>query len=160
MKHIPKYRIVDTNVLVVANGRHGTHAGERCKLSCIEALEEILESNSKLIAIVDQAMEIQSEYRSFCNPSGQPSVGDLFYQAIIQNYAGKVLRIELVRDENGNYLDFPDDVRLGRFDESDRKFAAAAKKSGGVVLNAADTRSWPVYRDVLLEFGIKVIELC
>lgn len=156
----PRRYVVDTNVLVVANGRHKTVVGLACKLKCIEFLERVLDEREHIKIAVDAGGEIQIEYRTYCNPSGQPSVGDRFFLALLQNYDTKVTRISLAKNELGNYVDFPADIRLKDFDRADRKFAAVARRARALVVNAADARSWPLYKDVLLEYGIAVVQLC
>ncbi len=128
-------RVVDTNVLVVANGRHGTPS-VKCRMASIIALREILE---KFRMVVDAGGEILEEYRRYCHPRGQPGVGDQFFREVLQNYSEKIVRIDLPKRPDGSYVNFPSDTDLTGFDLSDRKFVAAAVVSGSTVVNSTDS---------------------
>ena len=83
--------------------------------------------------------DIQEEYRRHLSPSGQPGVGDRFFQMILNSAPARVERVELkINPDTGEYLDFPDDAALAKFDPADKKFAAAARKAGAPVANAVD----------------------
>ena len=56
-------------------------------------------------------------------------------------------------------MDFPNDPNLAGFDSSDRKFAAAARKTGVPVMNATDS-DWLIHRDALTANGIVVEFIC
>jgi len=99
------------------------------------------------------------EYRRYCLPKGQPGVGDQFFREILMNYAGKVERIKLARRPDGSFVDFPDDPDLVKFDLSDRKFAAAARRSVAPVLNATDS-DWLHHHAALRRNGIEVEFIC
>jgi hypothetical protein len=148
-------RVIDTNVLVVANGRD-TNARIQCRLAAGDALNGLLR-NGRIV--VDEAREMQTEYRTYCDPKGQPGVGDRFYREVLNNYGGKVERIFLAKREDGSFEDFPDDPALHQFDPSDRKFAAAARKSGAAVMSCTDT-DWVHHADALRRHGIEVDFLC
>jgi len=148
-------RVVDTNVLVVANGRD-TNASIQCRLAAGEALNELLR-NGRIV--VDEAREIQIEYRRYCEPKGQPGVGDRFYREALNNYGGKVERIPLAKRGDGSFEDFPDDPALHRFDPSDRKFAATARKSGAAVMVCIE-RGWLRHADAMRRHGIEIDFVC
>jgi len=149
-------RVVDTNVAIVANGRSDSNASIECHLAAIEFLNEMATNGC---VIVDLDGEIQEEYRKHLKPSGQPGVGDRFYQLILLSSPLRVQRIALPRHSTGEYVDFPTDPALAPFDPSDRKFAAAAKKSSCPVVNATDS-DWLSYESVLRSHGIRVQFLC
>lgn len=148
-------RVVDTNVLIVANGRD-TNATTACRAAAIEALRQVLRDGR---IVVDAADAILAEYRRHCEPKGQPGVGDRFFHEVLMRYDGKVERIHLETNEAGDYADFPDDPDLVGFDRSDRKFAAAARKSGAPVLNATDS-DWLDFAAALERHGLKVSFVC
>ena len=151
-----KRRVVDSNVAVVANGRN-TNASVQCRSAAIDALKDLLRHGR---IIVDQAGAMTREYRRHCHPKGQPGVGDQFFREILMNYAGeKVERIDLLKHEDGSFADFPDDPALVHFDASDRKFAAAARKTGVPVMNATDS-DWLDHRAALMNNGIAVEFVC
>src|SRR5579863_7103757 len=118
-------RVVDTNVAVVANGRL-SNASVECRIAAVDSLNLLLGRGR---IVVDRANEMTKEYRRHCNPKGQPGVGDRFFYEVLTNYAGKIERVNLKKRSDGTYVDFPTDPTLKKFDRSDRKFAAAAKKT-------------------------------
>ena len=150
-----KRRVVDTNVAVVANGR-GTNASIPCRIAAVEALAGLVEKGR---IVVDEAGEMLAEYRRYCSPQGQPGVGDRFFREVLMNYAGSVERIHLSKKPDGSFDDFPSDPELGSFDRSDRKFAAAARKTSVPVMNATDS-DWLNFRKALSRNGIKVEFVC
>ncbi len=148
-------RVVDTNVAVVANGRN-TNASLGCRLAAIDALAGLLR-NGRIVIDADGAMA--AEYQVYCEPKGQPGVGDRFFREVLMNYAGKVDRIPLARRDDGSFVDFPDDQTLAAFDPSDRKFAAAARKASVPVMNATDS-DWLLHHAALGKHGIEVEFVC
>lgn len=157
MSHI----VVDTNVPIVANGRPDPSNGGRapsvaCRLAAIDFLEETLATRRVLL---DIAGEIQAEYRRYLSPTGQPGVGDRFYQQILMSAPVRIERLELPRDTAGAYEHFPDDPALCGFDPSDRKFAAMARLAEAPVANATDT-DWLHHNAALAANGITVRFVC
>ena len=149
-------RVVDTNVPVVANGRN-TNASIDCRIACVDFLNALVECGC---AILDLGGRIEEEYRRYLFPSGQPGVGDRFYQVILSSAPARVERIELPVDpDTGEFIDFPADPALAGFDRSDRKFAAAARRSGLPVVNATDS-DWLDYKSALSANGISVEFVC
>lgn len=153
--------VVDTNVPIVANGRPDPSNGGRtpstaCRLAAIDFLEETL---ARRRVLLDLAGEIQAEYRRYLSPTGQPGVGDRFYQQLLMSAPAQVERLELPRDGDHDYRDFPEDPRLHSFDPADRKFAAMARRTGAPVANATDT-DWLEHRAALTNNGISVQFVC
>lgn len=148
-------RVVDTNVAVVANGRAG-HASLSCRQAAVEFLSALV---SRGRVVLDLQGVIQEEYRRYLSPSGQPGVGDRFFQVILQSAPSRVERIELARDEVGAFVDFPTDPRLETFDPDDRKFVAAARKAAVPVANAVDS-DWLDHLAALNRNGIVVEFVC
>ena len=149
-------RVVDTNVPVVANGRR-TNASLDCRLAAIDFLNALIEKG-RMVLDLDGA--IQAEYHAHLNPSGQPGVGDRFYQIILNSAPASVERIDLPTDPHtGEFLDFPSDPALACFDRSDRKFAAVARRGNFPVANATDN-GWLNHRAALRANGIAVEFIC
>ncbi len=153
--------VVDTNVPIVANGRPDPSNGGRepsldCREAAIDFLTEALQSHRIL---VDLAHEIETEYRTYLSPNGQPGVGDRFYQAVLMSLPTRVERVPLPRTAQGEYLDFPEDPELANFDPSDRKFASLARREQAPVINATDT-DWLHARSALERNGITVEFVC
>lgn len=150
-----KRRVVDTNVLVVANGRN-TNASSSCRESTIDGLKEIMD-HAKIV--IDSGGEIIEEYNLYCFAGGQPGLGDEFFRLVLLNYLGKIERVAVPRNDDGSYVNFPIDPRLNNFDVSDRKFAATAKASGAKIVNSTDS-DWLNHFDALTQNGIDIEFLC
>ena len=108
---------------------------------------------------VDAAGEIQSEYRRYLNPQGQPGVGDLFYREVLNCHPDRIVRIEVQKLPNGEFADVPQELVDSGFDPSDRKFVAVAKRAKSPVYNAVDT-DWIENRAILEANQIKVVFVC
>ena len=102
-------------------------------------------------------------------PDPNPSSGlaSNFLMHIIQNYgnAERVLRIPLIRKENGEYVDWPQDPTLTNFDPDDQKWVALARafrqKTGECAPIAyAIERDWDDYRTALKRHGVQLDHLC
>ncbi|MBK8908023.1 MAG: hypothetical protein IPM60_08965 [Rhodospirillales bacterium] len=152
--------VVDTNVPIVANGDSGPdNTGSpsvNCRIAAVKFLQELL-SSGKLL--VDLAGDIQDEYRRHLRPSGQPGVGDRFYQALLNSAPERVERIDLPKRDDGEYVDLPQALIDAGFDRSDRKFAALARRENAPVVNATDS-DWLNHRETLFETGIRVRFIC
>jgi hypothetical protein len=149
--------VVDTNVAIVANGCTDPRPPSvDCRIAAVTFLQTVLESGK---IVVDLAGEIQAEYRNHLNASGQPGVGDRFYQEVLNSAPRMIERIELPRREDGEYADLPQAVIDANFDPSDRKFAALAKREDLPVINATDS-DWLNHREILENNGIRVRFVC
>ena len=147
--------IVDANVLVVANGRN-TNASRFCREKSILFLSQAI---SSWRLNVDDSNEIMAEYRSHCNSSGQPGVGDRFYQLLLSNYTSKVRRTTLTKEQDGTFSNFPRNPDLDNFDISDRKYVALAVTINAPVFNSTDT-DWINHKAALNESGVEIEFLC
>ena len=149
-------RVVDTNVLVVANGRD-THVGDDCRSATIAALRSVTDSAE---LIIDASRRILAEYGKHCNHSGRPGVGDEFFRWAFEHVA--VLRsVTLTENEDRGFEEFPDDPALAGFDSDDRVFVAVSVAAGinNVILNAVDS-DYQLHRNGLEAAGVVVKELC
>ena len=150
--------VVDTNVMVVANGRHD---GDRpvssgCRAASIEFLSELLKGDN--CVLVDYADAVLTEYRDYLNMSGQPGVGDRFLQELYRNMA-RIQRVDLPIGADGEYADLHPDIVASGFDRSDRKFAALALQQNAQVANSVDS-DWIENLAVLTDCGVVVSLLC
>jgi hypothetical protein len=152
--------VVDTNVPIVANGRPDPKDNRvpsiDCRIACVTRLEKILKSGKVLL---DLAGEIQDEYRTYLRPSGQPGVGDRFYQEVLNSAPKKIERVELPKRDDDEFADLPQALIDANFDPSDRKFAALAIRGQAPVVNATDS-DWLNHRTMLENHGIRVEFLC
>jgi hypothetical protein len=127
-----------------------------CRLAVFEFLQDVL---ARGCVILDLAGEIEAEYHRYLNPKGQPGVGDRFYLEVLNSAPGRVEKIDLPKDEQGEYEDFPGTAELAGFDRSDRKFAALARREGVPVANATDS-DWLDHLPALTANGISVHFVC
>lgn len=150
--------VVDTNVPIVANGSNAGSKGQvspDCRLAAIEFLVELVVKGR---IILDVAGEIQQEYHRYLNPRGQPGVGDRFYQAVI-NSAPKLVERVVLSKTSDQFDDFPKGEALFKFDQSDRKFVAAAINSRALIANAVDS-DWLEHRNALQQHGVRLKFVC
>ena len=148
---------IDTNVPVVANGRGngGRPVAPACREAAVDFLMRVLDQRERVV--LDEEGAIQKEYRRNLRPSGQPGVGDRFYQAALQQ--GRCEWVSLLRRRDGEYADLPQAVIDAGFDRDDRKFAALARREGIPVVNAVDG-DWLAARQLLASNSIRVKFLC
>lgn len=150
--------VLDTNVLVVANGRHEP-AQERCVGACIDALDRVRHDS----VVIDDGQLILDEYRKHCSFSGQPGLGDAFFKWLWSRQADPryCRRVQITPHAKRGFAEFPADKRLKAFDRDDRKFVAVALAAGDAppVLNASDTDWWHA-RAVLGAHGVTITFLC
>lgn len=101
-----------------------------------------------------------AEYKKYCNHSGQPGVGDRFFQQLFRNIANtnrvRVVDIGKSPDEVSNHV--PESLQ--NFDRSDQKWIALyICGEGDVIYNATDS-DYSEAKDALTAEGIVVEELC
>ncbi len=155
-----KPHVVDTNVPVVANRRHGESYA--CPNACTQALLRVKNSG---VLLIDDRDRILAKYRSNASLSGQPGVGDSFIRWVHDNQGRRDLvlpvRVTPRSGDREDYEEFPPHPALATFDPSDRKFVAVALCHGGnpPILNATDSDWWR-HKDALAEAGVKVRFLC
>ena len=154
------YRVVDTNVAVVANGRI-THADPECQLACITTLKALIKRGT---TVLDAGGLILAEYRGRLQSSGQPGTGDAFYKYLVdhQYNSSRCMIVVITSDDvTGEFDHFPDDPALVGFDNDDKKFVATAIASGVncPVINAVDT-GWRDYEGPLSDVGLVVEQVC
>ncbi|MCY3824768.1 MAG: hypothetical protein OXG62_12985 [Nitrospinae bacterium] len=148
--------VVDTNVLIVANGRDDTPADLECEDACINLLLEA--SKGRKTVLLDTSELIMDEYGRRCSYTGTP-VGNMFYKYLndFEHSTSKIIHILIQQtpDEEGGFVNLPPND----FDPDDRKFLAVAKAGDGRVVNATDS-DWSEHADFIESLGVRVIELC
>ena len=148
--------VVDTNVLVVANGRD-THVDVSCQLRCVDELARL---SREEVVCVDDKMLIMSEYEKNTGHKGQAKPGTVFYKQIWRKM-GDSNRVRLVpvepRDAEGR--DFADPILPPSNLKKDAKFLAVAIKADAVIVNAADS-DWAEHRELTGRLGVDVRQLC
>jgi hypothetical protein len=151
-------RVIDTNVLIVANGKT-----EQASLDCLSCCVAALDEAKQHVVVVDDAFLIFGEYKHEVSPSGQPGIGDAFLLWLLRNWDNIACceTVLLTPDNFNSFQEFPDDPDLADFDPSDHKFVAVANASihKPEVLNAVDS-DWWIHGKVLRRNGIEIVHVC
>ncbi len=152
--------VVDTNVLVVANGRDCPQANTACIRLCRQQVQRIQQSGGLLI---DDAWHIIREYKKEVSQSGQPGLGDAFLRWVLTNRGNpeQCQQVRISELSDNEFAEFPDDLALEKFDPSDRKFVAVALTHPDCppILNAVDS-DWKQFGAALAKHGVRVEQLC
>ncbi|SQD93122.1 conserved protein of unknown function [Candidatus Bipolaricaulis anaerobius] len=155
-------RVVDVNVLVVANERCD-HATERCVLAVTGELSQIVKkaNEGSLKVVIDAGDEILKEYGRHASRSGRPGAGDFFFKWLWDRQTDPHFceQASVNRDAQRGYSEFPADQDLAAFDRGDRIYVAVAIVSGADVVNAVDT-DWAMFEMALRKNGVRVKNLC
>ncbi len=153
------YRVVDTNVLIVANHK-APQASLECVLACVEHLNNLRKSD---ILVIDSDWLIIGEYRRKNSESGQPGVGDAFLKWMLTNRTNPkhCEQVHITQLAENDFVEFPRSPSLAGFDPSDRKFVAVAltHPQRPAIANAVDS-DWRNYESALADHGVKVDFLC
>ena len=155
--------IIDTNVLVAANGRNCLQATSECQSNSRRYLHNFQKQG---IIVIDNRWLILNEYTNNVNEKGQPGIGDKFLLWILRNQANikhceQVTIHSIPSHDKNEFEEFPSDPDLEKFDRSDRKFVAVALASINrpPIIVAVD-RGWNRCHEPLVKNGIKVQFLC
>lgn len=145
---------VDTNLLIVANGRN-TNASAACRLASIDFLASLIKTGR---IVIDEAGLVEEEYRKNLD-LGQPGVGNLFFQHFVAAASSRLERIPLAVNASGDFADFTCKGDLKNFDRSDRKFGALSKVAKCPVANATDS-DWLDMKPALEKDGVRIHFVC
>lgn len=156
-----KHWVVDTNVLVSANGRD-THASPECQLRCAEFLQAVIKGD---IVVLDDDDKILNEYNTYINFGGEPGIGDYFFRYLFNHKydQNRVILVHVIALPNGSYEEFPDDLELNGFDIDDHKYVAVSiahsnKSSGDTEIAVALDSDWSNYHQILSQYvGIQFL---
>lgn len=147
--------VIDTNVLLVANRRHGGVSAP-CIVACIERLLSIRTTET---VVLDDGRRIISEYARNFQSTQQPGVGEAFMKWLAQNQANlaRVHQVRLDETAANEFAQFPDAQLQTEFDPPDRKFVAtsAAHADRPPIVQAADSK-WVAWWARLEQHGISV----
>ncbi|WP_420455961.1 hypothetical protein [Rubrivirga sp.] len=153
-------RLVDTNVLHVANDGTGETYGPACVLACTRLLRDI---QSCGVLALDDRFEILREYRQNASEAGQPGVGDAFLKWALSNeYTdGRCTRVAITPHRRRGWEEYPDAADVAGFDPSDRKFVAVAlaHPARPPIHNATDS-DWREHDEALTGHGVTVVYEC
>jgi hypothetical protein len=171
---IPLPCLVDTNVVVTANGNSedcNPKADEDQVETCIQMLQKLMKLEA-LVLVLDDGGLIFAEYwgrkpttkRRPLSIGGQPGTGDMFFKWIFDNQYNpercERRIIHCTNEINQTFEEFPDIPELRDFDLSDRKFAAVANAGTPkrTILEFGDSKWWK-WQDGLDKAGIGVVFL-
>jgi hypothetical protein len=151
--------VIDTNVLLVANGQHPDVSPD-CVSECVRRLAAMQKAG---VTVIDDGHRILGEYRNKTSLNPPKGVGDVFLKFLFRN-AGNAARVELVsltERSADQFAEFPDPVLQSVFDPSDRKFAAVAHAHPDKppIWQAADSK-WLDWWPALRQAGVAVEFLC
>ena len=151
--------VVDTNVVVVANGR-SEQASSDCVETCGDRLEEIMRGKVKLV--LDNRWIILREYMQNLRSNGA-DVGDRFLGWILVNKDDRcdLVSITPINGSENEFEEFPDDPALDGFDPADRKFiaVACAHSEKPPILQAVDSK-WLNFHDAFRQNGVTIEFIC
>lgn len=151
--------VVDTNVILVANGQHEDVSPE-CVGNCAIALQDIMRLGK---LVLDDQFRILNEYLNKTQPKKGNRPGDAFVKWALNNRSNSrhVDAVPLQQHDTRGFESFPDDIELEHFDESDRKFVAVAcaHSAKPPVFQAADSK-WLDWSPALKRNGITVDFIC
>lgn len=151
--------VVDTNVLLVANGQHADVSSD-CVEACILSLQALMKNGT---TVIDDGYRILGEYQNKTSLYPPKGAGDVFLKWLLRN-AGNAKKVQLVvisETSKNCFAEFPDPELEAIFDAPDRKFAAVAHAHAEKppVLQAADCK-WLDWWPALRAKGVEVNFLC
>ena len=151
--------VVDTNVVLVANGQHADVSPE-CVKTCALALQGLMRSGRLAL---DEGFLILREYQNKTQPKKGNRPGDAFIKWALQNRCNAkwVDQVTVVEHDERGFESFPADPDLANFDAPDRKFVAVsgAHRDKPSIAQAADSK-WLGWAPALQRHGIGVTFLC
>lgn len=152
-------KIVDTNIVLVANGQH-QDASCDCVQACTLELKAIMDKGR--IAI-DDDFEILTEYQNKTTPHRGKRPGDIFVKWVLRNNrnAQRCDAVPLKKDNAGKYEIFPNDPELLHFDDPDRKFVVVALSHSQhpPILQGTDCK-WLDWEEALNRHGVAIEFIC
>ena len=160
-------RIIDTNLLIIANGDQSPQSSPECRENCLIALAQIMAHDHRIV--IDggppDGSEILAEYRHKLHEAGS-GFGEIFLRWLFQNWSEElsVARVPISK-RNGSYEEFPEDKRLKEFDPADHKWIAVAcahhvyNEIIPEIIQAADFK-WQQYVSVFQEHDVNVVFMC
>ncbi len=153
--------VVDTNVLLVSEGRAVPQASAKCQAACDARLKDL---QTRGLVVIDRGWLLLGEYTQKIElrkqstavaflkwlMQGGPGSGRVSYVALTPTNAAKT-----------DFAEYPDHPGLAKFDQSDRKFLAVAHahQPHAAILNAVDT-DWLSIRQPLADLGIALELVC
>lgn len=155
----PVTYVVDTNVILVANGQHPAVTRD-CEAACRDWLTRLMAEGR---VVLDDEFAIVREYQHKTHASDGLGVGDAFVRWVL-HHLDDTARCDLVHldaDTQRGFISFPVDAGLTHFDDADRKFVAVAHAhpERPPILQAADSK-WLDWAPHLADHGVNIRFLC
>lgn len=151
-------QVIDTNVLLIANGSHEDISPE-CMAECIRQLLQA----QKNITVVDDRFRIIEEYFHKTSPNQPKGTGDVFLKWLLQNSCNSSYVETVTITDNGEegFKEFPDPSLQDLFDAPDRKFVAVANAHPDkpIILQAADCK-WLDWWQRLADAQVQIKFVC
>lgn len=150
--------VIDTNVLLVANGQHAD-VSPACVVECVKRLQTM---QQKGVTVIDDGFRILGEYQNRTSLNPPRGVGDVFLKWLLrQSGSARVEQVVLNEIAQNCFAEFPDAVLEPMFDAPDRKFAAVAHahQDKPAIWQAADCK-WLDWWPALRAKGVEVDFLC
>lgn len=150
--------VIDTNVLLVANGQHADVSPD-CVTECVTRLQAMQQRG---ITVIDDGFRILGEYQHKTSLNPPKGVGDVFLKWLLrQSGTQQVEQVTLNEIGEACFAEFPDATLEVLFDPPDRKFAAVAHAHPHkpAIWQAADCK-WLDWWPALQAKGVKVDFLC
>lgn len=151
--------VVDTNVLLVAEGKH-QDASDECVLACVQRLQKIMRIDT---VVVDDGYRIFGEYQHKLDAKLGKGVGTVFLKWLLQRQSNKryVQQVSVTEASKDRFSEFPVPALESQFDPPDRKFPAVANAHPAKpsILQAADCK-WLDWWSQLSNAGIAVQFVC
>lgn len=157
MSAMPSVCVVDTNVLISANGKEQLSEEQYCCITpCVEMLTHITKGKCKLV--LDDGYEVIKEYQHKLDPKQQQGMGNAFLKWAFSNLRNaKFVNLVHITPDADSYREFPKHDGLHDFDPSDRKFVATANahEEKPPVVQATDSKWWG-WKIALEDVGVSV----
>jgi hypothetical protein len=151
--------VIDTNVLLVANGLHG-EVSDECVIECVNRLQAMERTG---ITVIDDGFRILKEYQNKTSLTPPKGVGDVFLKSLLRHVGNpaRVEQVSLTELGENEFVEFPDALLQPQFDAPDRKFAAVsnAHPDKPTIWQAADCK-WLDWWQPLQAKGVFVEFLC
>ena len=151
--------VVDTNVVLVANGSHAD-VSPGCVIACIDRLESLMKNGR---VVIDDAYRILGEYLNKTSPMKNKGPGDVFVRWLLKNNTNPrhVEQVALTEPTTDMFNEFPGAALQTAIDPPDRKFlaTAAAHPNRPTVWQASDSE-WLDWWQSLKAAGVTVEFLC
>lgn len=151
--------VIDTNVLLVANGQHA-EVSPGCVIECVRRLQAMERAG---VTVIDDGFRILGEYQHRTSLNPPKGVGDVFLKWLLRQTGNphRVEQVAITETKEHCFVEFPDPILEPQFDAPDRKFAAVAHAHPDKppIWQAADSK-WLDWWPALRAQGVTVDFLC